>query len=91
MNSYVIQFGLFFLLRHSLIELIQIEKRAALYETFGRFSSVIDIKIKLMEELEDQVPPTTHFSVGYFVGRQSTKKVHTRRCSCHVFGTNTRG
>ena len=27
-----------------------------------------------MEEFEDKVPPTTRFSVGYFVGRQSTKK-----------------
>ena len=27
-----------------------------------------------MEEFEDQVPPTTCFPVGYFVGRQSTKK-----------------
>ena len=27
-----------------------------------------------MEEFEDQVPPTTCFSVGYFEGRQSTKK-----------------
>ena len=27
-----------------------------------------------MEEFEDQVPPTTRFSLGYFAGRQSTKK-----------------
>ena len=27
-----------------------------------------------MEEFEDHVPPTTCFSVGYFAGRQSTKK-----------------
>lgn len=27
-----------------------------------------------MEEFEDQLPPTTRFSVGYFIGRQSTKK-----------------
>ncbi len=27
-----------------------------------------------MEEFEDQVPLTTHYSVGYFEGRQSTKK-----------------
>ena len=39
----------------------------------GIFTSVIDLKVKLMEEL-DQVPPTTRFSVGYFEGRQSTKK-----------------
>ena len=40
----------------------------------GIFTSVIDLKVKLMEEFEDQVPPTTHFSVGYFEGWQSTKK-----------------
>ena len=40
----------------------------------GIFTSVIDLKVKLMEEFEDQVPPTTRFSVGYFEGRQSTKK-----------------
>lgn len=40
----------------------------------GKFTSIIDIKVKLMEEFEDQVPPTTRFSVGYFVGRQSMKK-----------------
>ena len=27
-----------------------------------------------MKEFEEQVPATTHFLVGYFVGRQSTKK-----------------
>ena len=27
-----------------------------------------------MEEFKDQVPETINFSVGYFVGRQSTKK-----------------
>ena len=40
----------------------------------GMFTSVIDLKVKLMEEFEDQVLPTTRFSVGYFEGRQSTKK-----------------
>ena len=40
----------------------------------GKFTSVVDLKVKLMEEFEEQVPPTTRFSVGYFAGRQSTKK-----------------
>ena len=40
----------------------------------GKFTSIVHMKVKLMKEFEDQVPPTTHFSVGYFVGRQSTKK-----------------
>ena len=40
----------------------------------GILTSVIDLKVKLMEEFEDQVPPTTRFSIGYFEGWQSTKK-----------------
>ena len=40
----------------------------------GKFSSVIDLKVKLMEQFENQIPPTTAFSVGYFDGRQSEKR-----------------
>ena len=40
----------------------------------GKCTSIIDIKVKLIEEFEDQVPPTTRFSVGYFMGHQSMKK-----------------
>ena len=40
----------------------------------GVFSSVIDLKVKLMEEFEELMPPTTLFSVGYFESRQSGKK-----------------
>ncbi len=40
----------------------------------GKFTSIVDLKVKLMEEFENHVPPTTRFSVGYFEGRQSTKK-----------------
>ena len=40
----------------------------------GKFSSVVQLKAKLMEEFEKQVPSTLNFSVGYFEGRQSTKK-----------------
>ena len=40
----------------------------------GKFTSIIDLKVKLKEEFEDQVPPTTRFSVGYFECRQSVKK-----------------
>ena len=39
-----------------------------------KFSSIVHMKVKLIEEFEDQVLLTTHFSVGYFVGRQSMKK-----------------
>lgn len=37
----------------------------------GQFSSIIDLKVRLMEELEESVPQTTKFAIGYFV--QSTK------------------
>ena len=40
----------------------------------GTFASVVQLRFKLLEEFEDQLPPTTRFSVGYFIGRQSTKK-----------------
>ena len=40
----------------------------------GKFSSIIDLKVKLMEEFGEQIPTTVQFSVGYFEGRQSTKK-----------------
>ena len=39
-----------------------------------KFTSIIDLKVKLMEKLEDQVPTTTCSYVGYFAGQQSTKK-----------------
>lgn len=38
-----------------------------------QFSSVIDLKAKLMEEFQDQVPETVFFNVGYFEGCQSAK------------------
>ena len=37
----------------------------------GRFNSITELKVRLMEELEESVPQTTKFAVGYFV--QSTK------------------
>ena len=43
-------------------------------EVFGggggvrRAGTISNLKVKLMEEFEDQVPPTTRFSVGYFGG-----------------------
>jgi len=41
----------------------------------GKFSSIIEVKPRLMEELVDEVPPTTKFSVGYFAdGKQIMKK-----------------
>ena len=58
----------------------------------GKFTSVVDLKVKLMEEFEEQVPPTTRFSVGYFAGRQSTKKVVSDPGGphCHVLRIETR-
>lgn len=40
----------------------------------GTFTSIVDLKVKLMEEFESLVPSNTHFSVGYFEGRHSAKK-----------------
>ena len=40
----------------------------------GRFKSVMELKIRLMEELEEHMPETTKFSLGYIEGRQSTKR-----------------
>ena len=40
----------------------------------GRFRSVMELKVRLMEEFEDQVPDTTKFSLGYMEGKQSTKR-----------------
>ena len=40
----------------------------------GKFSSVIDMKVKLLEEFQELLPCTTEFSVGYFHGRQSVKQ-----------------
>ena len=37
----------------------------------GRFNSITDLKVRLMEELEESVPQTTKFAVGYFL--QATK------------------
>lgn len=28
----------------------------------GKFTSIVDLEVKLMEEFEDQIPPTTVFS-----------------------------
>ena len=40
----------------------------------GRFKSVTEMKIRLMEEFEEHMPGTTKFSLGYIEGRQSTKR-----------------
>ena len=40
----------------------------------GRFKSVTEMKIRLMEEFEEHMPDTTKFSLGYIEGRQSTKR-----------------
>ena len=39
----------------------------------GQFQSIIDMKVKLMEEFGEQLPPTTTFSLGYFAGRRSDR------------------
>ena len=39
----------------------------------GRFKSIIDLKVRLIDEFEEQVPQSTTFSIGYFAGHTSTK------------------
>ena len=39
----------------------------------GRFKTIIDLKVRLMDEFGDQIPPSTTFGVGYFAGRVSAK------------------
>ena len=39
----------------------------------SRFKSIIDMKVRLMDEFEKQVPTSTTFSIGYFAGRTSAK------------------
>jgi hypothetical protein len=33
----------------------------------------MDVRVKILEEFEDVVPPNISFSIGYFYGKQSTK------------------
>jgi len=40
----------------------------------GKFGSVVELKVKLLEEFEDLIPPNLSFSVGFYDGRQSTKR-----------------
>ena len=39
----------------------------------GKFTTILDVKEKIMEEFKDKLPETTDFKVGYFYGEQSTK------------------
>lgn len=39
----------------------------------SRFKSLIDMKVRLIDEFEEQIPPSTTFSIGYFAGRSSAK------------------
>ena len=45
-----------------------------LHKFRGKFNSLIELKVRLMEEFQELVPSTHHFSIGYFEGCQSTKK-----------------
>ena len=40
----------------------------------GRFSSIVDMRVRLMEEFQEQLPATTTFGIGYFACRQSDKQ-----------------
>ena len=39
----------------------------------SQFDSITGLKVKLMDQFSEYVPPTTEFQVGYFTGKQSTK------------------
>ena len=39
----------------------------------GKFDSVISLRVKLVEEFEEQVPSTLTFNVGYFEGQSHSK------------------
>ena len=44
-----------------------------LYGFSTKFNSVTAIRIKLMDELVDQVPENFDFNVGYYEGKQQVK------------------
>lgn len=44
-----------------------------LHNFSGKFESLLALKSMLINDFEDQVPPTPDFQVGYFLGKQSTK------------------
>ncbi len=39
-----------------------------------KFATILDMKEKIMEEFEDELPETTDFKVGYFYGKQFAKR-----------------
>lgn len=39
----------------------------------GRFKSIIEMKVKLLDEFQEHIPPIMTFDVGYFSGRPSAK------------------
>ena len=45
-----------------------------LYHYFKEFDSVLNMKAQLAEELSDEIEQDVPFDVGYFEGRQSTKR-----------------
>ena len=45
-----------------------------LWKFTGKFLSFVEVKMRLIEEFKEQVPSTLNSSVGYFEGRQSSKK-----------------
>ena len=45
-----------------------------LHHVSGKFSSVIDLKVKLMKQFENQLPTTLTFNIGYNNCRQSEKR-----------------
>lgn len=44
-----------------------------MHKFHGKFSSVISMKVKVIEEFQELVPQTLEFHLGYYLGKQSTK------------------
>ena len=44
-----------------------------LHQMKSKFDSVIDLRVKLVKELQQRVPNTFTFSVGYYEGQQHVK------------------
>ena len=44
-----------------------------LHHFTGKFESIMELKMKLMDEFGALLPPTTDFQIGRFWDRQSTK------------------
>ena len=44
-----------------------------IHNSHKKFESIAELKIHLMDEFGEQVPATTDFQIGYYLGKQSAK------------------